>query len=209
MAEIKDQIKEEKPKTPRKPKAPKPSTVVEEPVTSEDLLKGADILNDEAQKLLDDAAKLADTPLEEVTGEEEIAGESEEKVGDSLEGVPDKGESSLEEGPDEGGELGAAASQPAEEAPKAVITDFSKEEDKAPAEGPSLDEEPEIVSGPAEIAQLNPNLPADRSKWVARLVAEQGYHILYKGSLAKAYKVADNYNRMHGFPADKVRRIRH
>ncbi len=93
-------------------------------------------------------------------------------------------------------ELGAAASQLEEEVVEEQPTVSSEEEEK--------DIEPES----AEIAKLNPNLPDNRSKWVARLVAKKGYHILFKGSFDKAYRAADNYNKMHGFPANKVRRVR-
>lgn len=87
--------------------------------------------------------------------------------------------------------------------------------EETPAAGGDLAEQPaaapedfaNTLSGPAEICKVNPNLPDDRSKWTARLVAEKGYHILFKGSFAKAYRVADNYNVSHGFPAKKIRRI--
>lgn len=100
------------------------------------------------------------------------------------ENLPEKAENSLEQVENSLEEAGDLAEQPAAEP-----------------------EEQEILSGPAELAKVNPNLPDDKSKWLARLVAEKGFHILFKGSFAKAYRVADNYNVTHGFPAGKIRRI--
>lgn len=56
-----------------------------------------------------------------------------------------------------------------------------------------------LEKSPVELKKLNPNLPDNKSKWVAQIpYGTHSKHILFKGSYAKAAQAAKNYNEARG-----------
>ena len=67
----------------------------------------------------------------------------------------------------------------------------------------------DIPAGAAKIKKLNPYLEDFQSKWFAVVVSKTGQvHKFFKGSYAKAYNAAENYNISHGFGKGNVAKIR-
>lgn len=73
-------------------------------------------------------------------------------------------------------------------------------ETKLPEGTPTFQEFQEsLEKSPVELKKLNPNLPDNKSKWVAQIpYGTHSKHILFKGSYAKAAQAAKNYNEARG-----------
>lgn len=169
-----EEIKKKTPVKPRKPRAPKaqPAAVVPENVEN---------------------IKKEIIPVEPVLSEDVIDEPGDVEVHTPAE--PEKEEEQLlEEKPE------VEATEPEETSPAEPEEQPEVLETKFPEGTPTFQEFQEsLEKSPVELKKLNPNLPDNKSKWVAQIpYGTHSKHILFKGSYAKAAQAARNYNEARG-----------
>lgn len=181
------ETKEVKKRAPRKPKTAT-EVVAEAPLE----------VNEITVPKEEDIAK----KVEEIADPEEKSLETNEEIAEKEEEIAEKEEKSPEIS-DEGTQLPEDIT-PFEEfkAPEVPEPEITKKEVEPK-------DDIDIPAGAAKIKKLNPYLEDFQSKWFAVVVSKTGQvHKFFKGSYAKAYNAAENYNISHGFGKGNVAKIR-
>lgn len=166
-----EEVKKKTPTKPRKPRAPKAQPTAVAPKNVENIEK--EII-----------------PVEPVLSEDIIDEPGDVEVSTPAE--PEKEIVSVEEQLPEEKPEETSPAEP-EEQPEVLETEL-------PEGTPTFQEFQEsLEKSPVELKKLNPNLPDNKSKWVAQIpYGTHSKHILFKGSYAKAAQAAKNYNEARG-----------
>lgn len=166
-----EEVKKKTPTKPRKPRAPKAQSTAVAPKNVENIEK----------EIIPVEPVLSEDIIDE-PGDVEVStpAEPEKEINPVEEQLP-------EEKPEE-----TSPAEP-EEQPEVLETEL-------PEGTPTFQEFQEsLEKSPVELKKLNPNLPDNKSKWVAQIpYGTHSKHILFKGSYAKAAQAAKNYNEARG-----------
>ena len=166
-----EEVKKKTPtKQPRKPRAPKAQPTAVAPKNVENIEK----------EIIPVEPVLSEDIIDEPEDVEVSTPEPEKEINPVEEQLP-------EEKPEE-----TSPAEP-EEQPEVLETEL-------PEGTPTFQEFQEsLKKSPVELKKLNPNLPDNKSKWVAQIpYGTHSKHIFFKGSYARAAQAAKNYNEARG-----------